>query len=389
MKELSSNEASLRIGIIAGEISGDILGAGLIQQIQQHYPNAEFVGIGGERMKALGCETLFDMEELAVMGIVEVLGRLPRLLHIKKAVLSYFEENIPDVFIGIDAPDFNLRIEKALKAKGIKTVHYVSPSVWAWRQSRIHGIAKATNMVLALLPFEKAFYDKHHVPCEFVGHTLADDIPLKTDMLAARQLLGLDETKTYLAVLPGSRGGEMKYLAPDFIETCQRLCQQKTDLGFVVALVNKARKAQFEAVWKTKAPEIPFILVEDTARNVIAASNAVLLASGTVALECMLIKRPMVVAYKVNRLTAWIAKRLLKTPFVSLPNILANKALVPELLQDACTVENLTHAVSDMLKNDNQQLMIEFERLHQLIRCDANKSAAQVVLKLIGKNHDI
>ncbi|HIF9419111.1 lipid-A-disaccharide synthase [Photobacterium damselae] len=375
----------LRIGIVAGEISGDILGAGFIAAIKAQYPDAEFVGVAGPRMQAAGCQALFDMEELAVMGIVEVLGRLPRLFKIKAELVRYFTDNPPDVFVGIDAPDFNLRLERDLKDHGIKTVHYVSPSVWAWRQKRIFKIEKATNLVLAFLPFEKAFYDKFNVPCEFIGHTMADAIPLETDKLAARQLLNLDPNQRYLAVLPGSRGGEMELIAPPFIETCRLLKQQHPDLGFVVALVNQKRREQFEQAWQSIAPELDFVLVDDTARNVMIASDAVLLASGTVALECMLVKRPMVVGYKVKPLTAWLAKRMLKTKYVSLPNILADKELVPELLQEECEPAKLAEQVNRFLAQDNSDLIAEFNQMHQWIRCDADKQAAQAVLKLIDK----
>ncbi|GHZ21807.1 lipid-A-disaccharide synthase [Vibrio cholerae] len=373
----------LRIGIVVGELSGDTLGEGFIKAIRARYPDAEFVGIGGPKMNALGCQSLFDMEELAVMGLVEVLGRLPRLLKVKTELVKYFTANPPDVFVGIDAPDFNLRLELSLKQAGIKTVHYVSPSVWAWRQNRIHGIAAATHLVLAFLPFEKAFYDKFNVPCEFIGHTLADSIPLASDKLAARQLLGLDEQRRWLAVLPGSRGSEMKMLAEPFIATCQKLQARYPDLGFVVALVNAKRRAQFEQAWQQVAPELNFVLVDDTARNVITAADAVMLASGTVALECMLLKRPMVVGYRVNAFTAFLAKRLLKTPYVSLPNILAGEELVKELLQDHCTVDNLYHEVSRLLESDNQALMDKFTEMHQWIRKDADQQAAQAVLHLI------
>ncbi|HDZ9289385.1 TPA: lipid-A-disaccharide synthase [Vibrio cholerae] len=375
----------LRIGIVVGELSGDTLGEGFIKAIRARYPDAEFVGIGGPKMNALGCQSLFDMEELAVMGLVEVLGRLPRLLKVKAELVKYFTANPPDVFVGIDAPDFNLRLELSLKQAGIKTVHYVSPSVWAWRQNRIHGIAAATHLVLAFLPFEKAFYDKFSVPCEFIGHTLADSIPLASDKLAARQLLGLDEQRRWLAVLPGSRGSEMKMLAEPFIATCQKLQARYPDLGFVVALVNAKRRAQFEQAWQQVAPELNFVLVDDTARNVITAADAVMLASGTVALECMLLKRPMVVGYRVNAFTAFLAKRLLKTPYVSLPNILAGEELVKELLQDHCTVDNLYHEVSRLLESDNQALMDKFTEMHQWIRKDADQQAAQAVLHLIQK----
>ncbi|WP_305837548.1 lipid-A-disaccharide synthase [Photobacterium leiognathi] len=375
----------LRIGIVAGEISGDILGAGFIKAVKAQYPDAEFVGVAGPRMQAEGCEALFDMEELAVMGIVEVLGRLPRLFKVKAELVKYFSDNPPDVFVGIDAPDFNLRLEKDLKDRGIKTVHYVSPSVWAWRQKRIFKIEAATNLVLAFLPFEKAFYDKFNVPCEFVGHTMADAIPLQTDQAAAQALLGLDPDKRWLAVLPGSRGSEMDMLAPPFIETCKKLKDKHPDLGFVVALVNQKRRAQFEQAWQQTAPELDFVLVDDTARNVMIASDAVLLASGTVALECMLVKRPMVVGYKVKPLTAWLAKKMLKTKYVSLPNILADEELVTELLQEDCTPEKLYHEVDKILYGDTSAFMAKFEHMHKTIRCNADEQAANAVLALIDR----
>ena len=377
----------LRIGIVAGELSGDTLGEGFIQAVKARYPDAEFVGIGGPKMIAQGCQSLFDMEELAVMGLVEVLGRLPRLLKVKAELVRYFTENPPDVFVGIDAPDFNLRLELDLKNAGIKTVHYVSPSVWAWRQKRIFKIEAATNLVLAFLPFEKAFYDKFDVPCEFIGHTLADAIPLQSEPAAARALLGLEQEKKWLAVLPGSRGSELKMLAPTFIETCKLLHQQYPDLGFVVALVNQKRRQQFEQAWQQYAPELEFKLVDDTARNVITAADAVMLASGTVALECMLLKRPMVVGYRVNALTAFLAKRLLKTEYVSLPNILAGEELVKEYLQDDCTPQNLFAEVSRLLEGNNQSMLNKFTEMHHWIRKDADQQAANAVLNLI-ENRD-
>lgn len=372
------------MGIVVGELSGDTLGEGFMKAIQEQYPNAEFVGIGGPKMKALGCESLFEMEELAVMGLVEVLGRLPRLLKVKAELVKYFTSNPPDVFIGIDAPDFNLRLELDLKNAGIKTVHYVSPSVWAWRPKRIFKIDKATDLVLAFLPFEKAFYDKYSVACEFVGHTLADAIPLEPNQAEARELLGLEQDKKWLAVLPGSRGGEMKLIAQPFIETCQRVHEKYPEIGFVVAAVNETRKQQFTEIWKATAPELDFVIVQDTARNVITAADSVLLASGTVALECMLLKRPMVVGYKVNKLTGYIVKKLAITEFVSLPNILAGEEIVKEHILEECHPDFLFPSVDAMLSRDNTALIERFTEMHHWIRKDADKQAANQVLKLIG-----
>ncbi|MCS0352491.1 lipid-A-disaccharide synthase [Vibrio ordalii] len=381
---MHSHENPLRIGIVAGELSGDTLGEGFIQAIKQQYPNAQFVGIGGPKMIAQGCESLFDMEELAVMGLVEVLGRLPRLLKVKAQLVKYFKANPPDVFVGIDAPDFNLRLELDLKKAGIKTVHYVSPSVWAWRPKRIFKIDAATDLVLAFLPFEKAFYDKYQVACEFVGHTLADAIPLQPDKIAARELLKLETDKQWLAVLPGSRGGEVGLIAKPFIETCRQIKQKYPDIGFVVAAVNPKRKQQFETIWQEIAPELDFAIIEDTAHNVITAADAVLLASGTVALECMLLKRPMVVGYKVNWLTGWLVQKLAITEFVSLPNILAGEELVPEFILDECDPQHLFPAVDSMLSRDNSSLIERFTEMHHWIRKGADQQAAKAVLSLIN-----
>ncbi len=382
---MTPNINPLKVGIVVGELSGDTLGSGLIEAIRQQYPDAEFVGIGGPKMNSMGCQSLFEMEELAVMGLIEVLGRLPRLLKVKSELLKHFTLDPPDVFIGIDAPDFNLRLELSLKNEGIKTVHYVSPSVWAWRPKRIFKIDKATDLVLAFLPFEKAFYDKYNVACEFVGHTLADSIPLVSNKEKARALLNLKQDKKWLAVLPGSRGGEVGLIGKPFIETCQRIHQKYPEVGFVVATVNAKRKAQFERIWKEIAPELNFVIEEDTARNVITASDAVLLASGTVSLECMLLKRPMVVGYKVNRLTGWIVQKLAITEYVSLPNILAGKELVKECILDSCHPDYLVPEVEKALFGDNQALIAEFTDMHHWIKKEADQQAASAILNLIGR----
>lgn len=376
----------LTIGLVAGETSGDILGAGLIKDLKKQIPNARFVGITGPLMQAEGCETWYEMEELAVMGIVEVLGRLRRLLHIRKDVTQRFTDLQPDVFIGIDAPDFNLTLEGNLKKAGIKTIHYVSPSVWAWRQKRVFKIAKATNLVLAFLPFEKAFYDRYNVPCRFIGHTMADAIPFHPDKQAARQLLGLDPVKPCLALLPGSRHSEVEMLSADFLKTAALLKEKLPDLQIIVPLINQKRREQFEAIKAETLPELDVKLVDGQARNIMIASDATLLASGTAALECMLTKCPMVVGYRMKPFTFWLAKRLVKTEFVSLPNLLAGKELVPELLQEACVPDKLAAELFPLLTDVNKQNQLKqiFTELHQTIRCDADYQAAQAVLELAG-----
>ncbi len=381
--DLSAARRPLRIGIIAGEVSGDILAAGLMSHLRQLHPDCEFVGIAGPRMQELGIETLFEMEELSVMGLVEVLGRLPRLLHVRRQVIRYFKENPPDIFIGVDAPDFNIGVELQLKQAGIKTIHYVSPSVWAWRQSRIHKIKRATNMVLAFLPFEKAFYDQHNAPCRFVGHTMADAIPLQSPKVPARELLQLKNAAPVVAVLPGSRGAEVEMLTPPFLQACQLLQQKYPDLQFVVPLVNPRRRAQFELIKQQVAPELSMTLVDGQARAVMTSADVILLASGTATLEAMLVKRPMVVAYKVKPFTFWLGQKLVKIRTFSLPNLLAGRTLVPELIQDECVPEKLAAAVGTYLQQDNQALLDEFTRLHQLIRCDADKQAAQAVIDVL------
>ncbi|MCF2909817.1 lipid-A-disaccharide synthase [Pseudoalteromonas sp. DL2-H2.2] len=383
-----ANEKEITIGIVAGELSGDILGAGLIHALREHYPNARFIGIAGPKMLAAGCETLFDMEELAVMGLVEVFGRLPRLLKIRKQLVEHFIAHKPDIYIGIDAPDFNLRVEKPLKAAGIKTVQYVSPSVWAWRQKRIFKIAEATNLVLSLLPFEKAFYDKHEVPCTFVGHTLADEIPLDVDVSAARAQLGLKDSDIVLALLPGSRGSEVSQLSETYLLTAKALADKIPNLKILVPLVNEKRKAQFQAIQAQVAPELRTILLDGQSSLAMTAATAVLLASGTATLEAMLYKKPMVVGYKLKPLSYWIFNTFFtfNIKHFSLPNLLADEALVEEFLQQDCNPDALTDALLPLLKGDNSALIQRFYDIHQNIRRDASKQAAQAVVELIDAN---
>ncbi|NIH23701.1 lipid-A-disaccharide synthase [Providencia heimbachae] len=382
-----NNNRPLTIGLVAGETSGDILGAGLIRALKEQVPNARFVGVAGPLMQAEGCEAWYEMEELAVMGIVEVLGRLPRLLSIRKDLTQRFTQLQPDIFVGIDAPDFNITLEGRLKAKGIKTIHYVSPSVWAWRQKRVFKIGRATNLVLAFLPFEKAFYDRFNVPCRFIGHTMADAIPLQPDKQAARARLGIPESAKCLALLPGSRHSEVEMLSADFLKTAKILHQHFTDLHIVVPLVNAKRRQQFDAIREEVAPELHVHILDGQARDAMISADATLLASGTAALECMLTKCPMVVGYRMKPFTFWLAKRLVKTPYVSLPNLLAEKEIVKELLQEECQPEKLAQYLIPLLNGGEQvdDLKETFLQLHQLIRCDADKQAADAVLDLVRK----
>lgn len=381
------------IAIIAGEVSGDILGAGLIHALKARYPNAKFIGIGGERMIAEGFETLFDMEELSVMGLVEVLKHLPRLLKIRRSIIERLSALKPDVFIGIDAPDFNLDVELKLKQRGIKTIHYVSPSVWAWRQKRVYKIAAATNLVLAFLPFEKAFYDRFNVPCRFIGHTMADAIPLKPNREEACQLLNLDSTQRYVAMLVGSRGAEVEFLSEPFLQTAQLLHQRYPDVKFLVPLINQKRRQQFEQIKQRVAPELDMILLDGNARAAMIAAEATLLASGTAALEAMLCKSPMVVGYRMKPFTYFLAKRLVKTQYISLPNLLADEMLVPELIQEDCNPTNLAEKLSLYLSEDksavqNRHVLLQrFAELHQMIQCNADQQAAQAVIDLLEPFH--
>jgi lipid-A-disaccharide synthase len=325
------------------------------------------------------------MEELSVMGVFEVLGRLRRLLYVRKSLTEYFTKNPPNVFIGIDAPDFNITLEERLKAQGIKTVHYVSPSVWAWRETRVFKIETATNMVLSLLPFEKAFYDKHNVPCTFVGHSLADDIPMYSDKAFARKALGLSEDAKILALMPGSRGGELSRLVQPFLETARSLIARKgdNDLQFVVPMISEKRAQQFKELHAKFAPEITLTVIIGETQKVMAASDCLLTASGTVTLEAALVKRPMVICYKFNPLTYHMIKGFVKLKWFSLPNLMANKALVPELLQGQVTVNNILPLVEERLYEDQSALNQAFIDIHQTLKQNASEKAATAVLNLL------
>lgn len=379
-----TNSVAPLIAVIAGEHSGDLLGAGMLRELRNRYPDAEFIGVGGPLMQAQGLTSLIPMEDLAVMGIAEVLGSLFKLLGHRRLLVNTFLERRPDVFIGIDAPDFNLPIAKRLKAAGIKTVHYVSPSVWAWRQGRIHGIKQAVDHVLCLLPFEKAFYDEHELPATFVGHPLADSIPMTWSKLAAREHLQLATEQQWIGVLPGSRKGEIARMAPLFLQVAQRLHAEQPNLKFVTPMISAARAEQFRNLQQQIAPDLPLTIIDGQSRDTMAACDALLLTSGTVTLEAMLIKRPMVVAYKFNWLTYQLIKRLFKAPFFSLPNLLANTLLVPEFAQHEATEENLCQALTTQLQPSAEQTITRFTELHEQLQQRADMLSADVVSQLLN-----
>ncbi|QQX61966.1 lipid-A-disaccharide synthase [Pseudomonas chlororaphis] len=373
--------SKLRIALVAGEASGDILGAGLMRALKAQHTAVEFIGVGGPLMQAEGLVSYFPMERLAVMGLVEVLGRLRELLARRKKLVQTLIAEKPDVFIGIDAPDFNLNIELQLRQAGIKTVHYVSPSVWAWRQKRVLKIREGCDLMLTLFPFEAKFYEEKGVPVRFVGHSLADAIPLKADRAAARAELGLPDGPL-VALMPGSRGGEVGRLGALFLDAAQRLRALRPGVRFVMPCASPERRTQLEELLAGR--DLPLTLLNGQSHQALAACDAVLIASGTATLEALLYKRPMVVAYRLAPLTFWILKRMVKSPYISLPNLLAQRLLVPELLQDDATAEALAQTLSPLIE-DGQEQTRGFDEIHRTLRRDASNQAAEAVLNLIGK----
>ena len=374
----------LTVALVAGEASGDILGAGLMQALRRHCPQVEFIGVGGPLMEVQGLTSYFPMERLSIMGLVEVVGRLPELLSRRKRLIATLKEQRPDVFIGIDAPDFNLNIELQLREAGIKTVHYVSPSVWAWRQKRVFKIRQGCDLMLTLLPFEAQFYQKHQVPVLFVGHPLADSVAMENDPLPARERLSLPADAQVVALLPGSRGGEVAKLGALFVDTARYLLTEKPHLRFIIPAANQARREQLEAIL-APMPNLPVEILDGQSQTALQACDAVLIASGTATLEAMLFKKPMVVAYKLAPLSHWLLKKMVKSPYISLPNLLAAEMLVPEFIQEAATPEALGEAVLEQLRDGSQQTQ-RFAQLHESLRCDASERAAQGVLQLLGRS---
>jgi len=381
------NQAPI-IALVAGEASGDQLGAALIARLRETYPQAQFAGIGGKQMEAAGMDAWWDAEQLAVFGLFEVLSHFPRLLRLRRELHKRLLTLSPDVFIGIDAPDFNLGLETKLRKKGIRTVHYVSPAVWAWRQWRIRKIRRAADLVLCLFPFEPVFFKDHGVPATYVGHPMADQISPDSDPASARTSLGLNPAATTIALLPGSRIGEVSRLAEPMIEAARVLASRRPELQFVTAMASENVRNVFrETMDRLDFTDIA--LVEHDPRTVIAAADAVMCASGTATLETMLVNRPMAVAYRISPSTYQLVKKLgiVKPQFFALPNILAGAALVPELIQHEATGEGLAEEINRWLEDENSRTALRerFLELHDQLRCDASKRAAEAICGLLDQ----
>ena len=384
---MSAAGGPLRVGIIAGEASGDHIAADLIAAIRERVPDAVFEGIAGPRMQAAGCVSLQPMERLSVMGLTEVLAHLPGLLALRRQMRRHFTATRPDIFVGVDAPDFNLGLERSLKRAGIPVLQYVSPSVWAWRQYRVRKIAASTDCVLTLFPFEERFYRDHAVQARFVGHPLADRIAEDADRQAARTHLQLVQDGALVALLPGSRVSEVARLAPAFIEAAAWCLQRRPDLRFIVPLATAPCREAFEQALADARVELPLTLLDGQGLEAMAAADAVLLASGTATLECLLLQRPLAVAYRVAPLTYRLARRLVSTEYFSLPNLLAERPLVKEFIQDEVTAENLGQEVLNLLDNTQRStdMQQQFRQIHAVLRRDASRVAADTVLQVAGR----
>lgn len=371
------------IGLIAGEASGDLLGAELIEALKSRQPDLQFEGIAGPRMIAAGTRALASSERLSVNGYVEVLCHLPGLLRLRRDVVGHFLRNHPKVFVGIDAPDFNFGVEERLKAAGIPAVHFVSPSIWAWRGERIHRIRKAVSHMLVVFPFEAEIYEKAGIPVTYVGHPLADRLPLEPDVAAARVQLGLDSSGPVVALLPGSRHGEVKRLAPVLLQAAKIILQAKPSARFVMPAATESLKSVLQSM--AQVASLPVQVLDGHSHEAMTAADVVVLASGTATLEAALLKKPMVITYRVPAITYWLAKGKLYLPWVGLPNILLKRFVVPELLQENATPEKIAQATLDWLDSPEKcaALAAEFRRLHETLRCNASERIAEALMPFL------
>ncbi len=383
------SDASPSFMLVAGELSGDLLGGGLIRSLKKIYPDAQFFGIGGPSMIAEGLDSIEPLETLSIMGLVEVLKELPKLFGVKKRLVEAAQQRQPICFIGIDAPDFNLRLAKDLKKLGLTTFQYVSPSVWVWREGRVKTIRKVIDRVLCLFPFEVEFYQRHGVDAVCVGHRLGDEISLEDNSAEYRKVLALAENSQYLAVLPGSRRGEIVRLLPIFLQSLQLISQQHPQLQFLIPAATPSLSDTINEQLNELPQELraKISLFQGQSREVMGAANAVLLASGTAALEAMLLNKLMVVCYRFNGFTAWLAPKIVNISHFSLPNILAKTPLVTELFQNMVTPENIAQEVDKILQDSpkNSATLAQFSALHQQLRKNSDEAAANAVLSFLER----
>jgi lipid-A-disaccharide synthase len=372
----------LRVGIVAGEASGDLLGSHLMQALKLKRPDIEFVGIAGPKMMAEGALSLFPIERLSVRGYIEVLKHLFGLLRLRRKLLNYFLKNRPDLFIGVDAPDFNFWLEKKLKKKGIKTIHYVSPSIWAWRKNRVNKIKHAVSHMLALFPFEPALYEKAGIAVTYVGHPLADMLPIAPDIVGAREILKLKSSAMVVAMLPGSRQSEVEQHAELFVKTAKLIYAEYPEAIFLVPLITRETRQIFELAIFHEAESLPIQILFGHAHDAMEASDVVIVASGTATLEAALLKKPMVITYRMSKLSWQLLKRMRLQPYVGLPNILAGKFVVPELLQDDSTPEKLAEATIKLISDSVNlaEIKNEFTKIHYALKQDTTEKAANAIL---------
>ncbi len=377
----------MRIALVAGEISGDLLGAALIMELRRRFPQATFYGVVGPQMRAAGCEAVESIDSLSIMGLAEVLKHLPRLLRLRHTLVRRFLADRPDCVIGIDAPDFNLGLERQLRARGLRTVHCVSPSVWAWRAGRLKTIAKAVDLMLCLFPFEKKHYQAHGIPAAYIGHPLADELDDSVTPAQGKSVLGLSPDRPLVAILPGSRRSELKYLAEPFAATAAWLVQRNPRLSFVTPMAKPSLRPMMQAAIERHAPGLEWRLLEGQSREAMQAADAVLLASGTATLECLLLGRPMAVAYQASRITAWLMLDLglLKTPYVSLPNLLCEKPAVAELLRNLAQPEYLGPAVLEVLDDSPRRSsqLAQFASVRAELKRGAARRASDAIADVL------
>jgi lipid-A-disaccharide synthase len=382
------NERALTIGMVAGEASGDNLGAPLIRELKARCPDARFIGVGGKAMIEEGFESLFDIERLSVNGIVDPLKRLPDLIRMVFALRRLFRENEIDCFIGVDFNFFNGWLETMMKKDGVRNVHYVSPTIWAWRSGRIKKIARDIDLMLTLYPFENAIYETHGVRARFVGHPKAHEIAMdqgETQKIAARQSLEIDDEALLIAILPGSRGGEVEMSGPDFFRAAA-LLHKDLNCQFVVPAANEKRLAQIRNLWSSLVGDVPVQVIQGDALKAMTAADAVLVNSGTATLEALLLRRPMVMSYRLGRYTYALVSRMVKTAYFALPNILHGGELVPEFIQDDATPQALADAMKKLLAEPHEPLMETFTQIHKTLRTDSGSVAAEEILNLLEES---